>query len=115
MTTSDGWYQGRRSKERYVGDWKLRIGREAAETRWRAQRLQTFAGSSQLVWYPLLGVGLWNRWLLLILPGALLAGIAVIAFMLGLIARHRMYVLASAHTERKLNWSKGWRKLTVKQ
>jgi hypothetical protein len=113
-TASDGVYRLFGSnKEAYLRYWEARMGAEAAEKRWNAARFRVFAQLPEILWFPAIVVGVWGRWAALVAVGILLAGFSVVACMLMFLARHRMYVHASRHLGRKLNWRNGWRKLPV--
>jgi hypothetical protein len=68
-TTSDGVYRlFGNNKDGYVAFWAERLGPGAAEAKWRTARFRAYTQLSQVVWYPLLAFGLWNRLPILIVP-----------------------------------------------
>lgn len=83
--------------------------------RWRAARMRYLAQMSQPVWFAAIVVGGLAHWPALIVVGGVLAAVAGIALVLMSVYRHKMYVLASQHLGRKLNWRNGWRKTPVRE
>ena len=111
---SDGWYRpGKRSTQDYVTYWQSRVGAAAARVRWRAAQSRYIAQIIQPFWIAAMVVGGLKHWPAMIGVGGALAAIAALELVLMLVYRHKMYVLASRHLGRKLNWRNGWRTLPV--